>query len=97
METLFTGGVVKQFVDGVETDVQVKSITSMISGTLGKCDIDILMTLKNNIVIGGGNSMPEGFKERLKNDNEGVTIDCEPYRNFNSWVGGSMLASTSVF
>lgn len=70
METLFTG---------CETETEkVKSITKMINDTLYKCDSDIIMTLKNNIVVGGGNSMPEGFKERLRNKIEGCVIECEP-------------------
>jgi len=92
MEVLFKGGF-------KEDKTPVKPIKKMILETLTKCDQDIEYILKNNIVVGGGNSMPDGFKERLRNEMnaDSCVIESEPYRNFNSWVGGSMLASTSVF
>lgn len=74
-----------------------KSVFKMIRETISKCDTDIMQTLQSNIVVGGGNSMPEGFRDRMRNEVEDCVLEFDPYRNFSSWVGGSMLASTSVF
>jgi len=74
-----------------------KSLKKMIYETIEKCDTDIMKTLKDNIVVGGGNSMPEGFRDRIKGEISDCVLEFDPYRNFSSWVGGSMLASTSVF
>jgi len=50
----------------------------MIEDTLNKCDNDIKNILKENVVVSGGNSMHEGFKERLIKEVHEFRVDCEP-------------------
>jgi len=73
MERLFVGGY-------KEDKTPIKPLKKMIMETLTKCDQDIVLTLKNNIVVGGGNSMPDGFKERLRKETteDNCVVECEP-------------------
>ena len=67
---------------------------------------DIGKDLYNNIILSGGNSMFNGFKERLTKEikdlapesiKEEVHVIASPERKFAVWIGGSILSQISTF
>ena len=69
-----------------------------------KCDIDLRKDFFNNIIVSGGNTMCEGFVNRLKKEMSALApgrmrtkIVAPPERNYNVWIGGSIVASLSTF
>jgi len=75
--------------------------------SINKCDIDIRETLFSNILITGGNSIVPGFNERLESgihSRAPQSVKTKIYsflksseRQFGSWLGASILASTGSF
>ena len=58
------------------------------------------------IVLAGGNTMFDGFAERLRTEIEthvpgkllkGLEVVAPPERKYSTWIGGSILASLSTF
>ena len=74
--------------------------------SIQKCDIDIKRYMYNSIILSGGNTMFNGFSERLTKEirmlapesmKEEIRV-CESYdRRFAVWAGGSILSSISTF
>ena len=69
-----------------------------------KCDVDIRSDLYQNIVLAGGNTMLPGFAERLEKEMVAlapayrrVNVVAPAERKYSTWIGGSILASLSVF
>jgi actin len=71
-----------------------------------KCDIDTKKELYNNIILSGGNTMFNGFIDRLSQEvrpmvpasmKEEVNISGSPERLYSAWQGGSILSSVSTF
>jgi actin len=71
-----------------------------------KCDIDTKKELYNNIILSGGNTMFNGFRDRFAQEiksmvptsmKEEVYISESPERQYSSWQGGSILSSVSTF
>ena len=70
---------------------------------LGMCDIDLRPALYGSVVVTGGNTLIQGFTERLDRDLRAktpATMRCKliaangvQERRFGSWIGGSILAS----
>jgi actin, other eukaryote len=66
---------------------------------------EVRKELFENIVVGGGTTMLDGFSERLKKEivqlsslpSLNVKVVSPPERKFSSWVGGSILTSLSSF
>ncbi|VVC25341.1 Actin family [Cinara cedri] len=83
------------------------SIGQIIISSLGKCDKDLRPYLCNNIVVTGGNSLIQGFPERLNYDvsvlapaNTKLKViapSSSTKRRFAAWHGGSILGSVDVF
>ncbi|CEG67674.1 hypothetical protein RMATCC62417_04071 [Rhizopus microsporus] len=78
----------------------------MIYNSASSCDADLRPLLLNNIVITGGNTLLNGFTERLNHElpikapgskikihASGNTVE----RKSGSWLGGSILASLGTF
>ena len=74
--------------------------------SIQKCDIDIKKDLYNCIVLSGGNSMFNGFKERLEKEikyiapdsmKEEVKVIASPERKYAIWIGGAILSTISTF
>jgi|GEM_PF-1973151 len=65
------------------------------------CDSSNRSDLLGNIVLGGGNTMVNGFAERLQMQlekiagKETVKVRAPPERKYSSWIGGSIVASLS--
>jgi len=69
-----------------------------------KCDIDIRKDLYANIVLSGGNTMFPGIADRMQKEittlappTMNVKVIAPPDRKYSTWIGGSILASTSAF
>ena len=74
--------------------------------SISKCENDISRELFSNIVLAGGNTMFDGFAERLRTEIEthvpgkllkGLEVVAPPERKYSTWIGGSILASLSTF
>jgi actin-related protein len=70
------------------------------------CDVDMRRILCNNILLSGGSTMFEGFEGRLQKEMTNLlppTVKVkiispeENERKYSAWIGGSILASISVF
>ena len=66
-------------------------------------DIDIRASLFENIYLSGGNTLLDGFKERLEKDLSSiqskykVKVNAPPERRYSSWIGASIISSFSSF
>ncbi|XP_050304772.1 actin-like protein 6B [Anthonomus grandis grandis] len=73
----------------------------------GMCDVDIRPALYNSVVLTGGNSLVQGFSDRLSRDLQSrtpgsmklklIAANGSVERRFGAWVGGSILASIGTF
>lgn len=71
------------------------------------CDVDVRPALYSNVVLTGGNSLVQGFNERLSRDLSTrtpgsmrlklIAANGTVERRFGAWVGGSILASIGTF
>lgn len=83
-----------------------KGLSESCYDSILKCDIDLKKDLYHNIVLSGGNSMFNGFQERLTKEikafapesmKEEVRVFASYERKFAVWSGGSILSSISTF
>jgi len=79
-------------------------IHQAVHDTIVGCDIDIRAALWGNIIISGGNTLFPGFADRLKAEVQEkapgeitVELEASDEREFNVWIGGSILSSMSTF
>jgi len=81
-----------------------KTISTMLTSSLGVCDPDLRLNLLSNVVLTGGGSLMTGFADRLnfelgrlhgsaKLQAAGVALE----RKYGAWLGGSILASLGTF
>lgn len=78
-----------------------KGIQEGVLKVLSSCDPQLRQQLANNIVLMGGNSMIEGFPERLFEELNRVlpseisdfSIFARPDRSNQAWLGGSLMTS----
>lgn len=91
-------------------DVPSNSMLSMghvITTSVGMCDIDMRPSLYSSVITVGGNSLLNGFTDRLNRDLSNKTPSTmrlkliaatgSSERRFSSWIGGSILASLGSF
>ena len=79
----------------------------MACASIEKCDNDLKISLYNNIVLAGGTTVMNGFKDRFEteivnlaekhNANTDINVCGGPHRGHAAWIGGSMIASMSTF
>ena len=69
-----------------------------------KTDMSIHKTLYNNIVLSGGNTLFQGFPDRIRREinemappTKKTRIIAPPERQYSAWIGGSILASLPSF
>eukprot|EP01094_Clydonella_sp_ATCC50884_P007084 TRINITY_DN1625_c0_g3_i1.p1 TRINITY_DN1625_c0_g3~~TRINITY_DN1625_c0_g3_i1.p1 ORF type:complete len:290 (+),score=82.00 TRINITY_DN1625_c0_g3_i1:95-871(+) len=69
-----------------------------------KCAVDIRRDLFGNVVLSGGNTMFPGLADRMEKEltvlapsRTKVKIIAPPERKYSVWMGGSILASLSIF
>ncbi|KAI9347469.1 actin family [Pilaira anomala] len=79
-------------------------IHEIIYNTIMKCDVDIHQDLYSQIVLAGGNTMLDGFADRLHMElslltpsSTKIEMIAPSDRMFSAWTGGSSLASLSTF
>jgi actin-related protein len=86
-----------------EYDIE-EGIHKMCFDTISKCDFEIHPLLYKNIVLSGGCTMFPGLPERLTKEIQGlvpaatkVKVIAPEHRKNSVWIGGSILASLSMF
>jgi len=94
------------FVKGKESS-SILSVSHTATTSVGMCDIDIRPSLYNSVIVVGGNSLLNGFTERLNRDLSTktppsmklklISSSVSSERRFSSWIGGSILASLGSF
>ncbi|XP_056642667.1 actin-like protein 6B [Diorhabda carinulata] len=75
--------------------------------SVGMCDVDIRPALYSSVVLTGGNTLVQGFSDRLSRDLSSripgsmrlkmIAANGTVERRFGAWVGGSILASIGTF
>lgn len=80
------------------------AVVQLLANSLSKVDIDLRMTLYNEIVLSGGNTMMEGFPERFIKETKRILPNevksrclAPAKRDTMCWEGGSILASLPSF
>jgi len=83
------------------------SAAHVVTTSVGMCDIDLRPSLYGSVVVTGGNTLIQGFTERLSRDLQIKTpsqmrfkliaVNGNQERRFGSWIGGSILASLGSF
>ena len=86
------------------TDASEVRIQHMVFNSIQLCDVDIQREMYSNVVLSGGSTMFEGLDKRLMKEltalapsTTTIQIVAPSYRNYSSWIGGSILASLSTF
>lgn len=103
-EGLFDPSIIKDLPSGNT----MLSVGHVVTTSVGMCDIDIRPSLYSSVIVTGGNTLLQGFTDRLNRDLStktppsmrlkiisGTTGSAE--RRFSSWIGGSILASLGSF
>lgn len=81
-------------------------VQRMVVDAIVKSDLDIRKELYNNIVVAGGNTLFNGFTEKLQkvvpeiapqNVKVKVIAHTPGERKFCAWIGGSILSSLGSF
>jgi len=83
------------------------SAAHVVTTSVGMCDIDLRPSLYGSVVVTGGNTLIQGFTERLSRDLSVKTpsqmrfkliaVNGNQERRHGSWIGGSILASLGSF
>ncbi|NP_001018576.1 actin-like protein 6B [Danio rerio] len=79
----------------------------VVTTSIGMCDIDIRPGLYGSVIVTGGNTLLQGFTERLNRELSQkappsmrpklIACNSSIERRFSSWIGGSILASLGTF
>ena len=84
--------------------IEQEGVHKLLMHSMMKCDKDIRQDLCDNILISGGNTMINGFSERLQKEIKvlaparvEIKIIAPSERKYSAWIGGSILASLSTF
>ncbi|XP_017780239.1 PREDICTED: actin-like protein 6B isoform X2 [Nicrophorus vespilloides] len=82
-------------------------VSSLVTTSVGMCEMDIRATMYSNVIITGGNSNIHGFTERLTRDLQlkvppSMRLKIIPQngsidRRFAPWLGGAILGSLATF
>ncbi|XP_022790120.1 actin-like protein 6B isoform X2 [Stylophora pistillata] len=92
-------------VKGIEGSTAI-GVTQVVTTSVGMTDIDIRAGLFGSVIVTGGNTLLQGFTDRLNRELLSKTppsmrlklISSAPTeRRFNPWIGGSILASLGSF
>ena len=85
----------------------VMGVAQVVTTSVGMCDIDVRPSLYGGVIVTGGNSLIQGFTDRLNRDLAAKTPPsmrlkivagaAAAERRFASWIGGSILASLGTF
>nr|KAF6365722.1 actin like 6B [Pipistrellus kuhlii] len=79
----------------------------VVTTSIGMCDIDIRPGLYGSVIVTGGNTLLQGFTDRLNRELSQKTppsmrlkliaSNSTMERKFSPWIGGSILASLGTF
>uniref|UniRef100_A0AAR2K5G7 Actin-like 6A n=1 Tax=Pygocentrus nattereri TaxID=42514 RepID=A0AAR2K5G7_PYGNA len=79
----------------------------VVTTSVGMCDIDIRPGLYGSVIVTGGNTLIQGFTDRLNRELSQKTppsmrlkliaSNTTVERRFSAWIGGSILASLGTF
>ncbi|XP_076842278.1 actin-like protein 6B isoform X2 [Brachyhypopomus gauderio] len=79
----------------------------VVTSSIGMCDIDIRPGLYGSVIVTGGNTLLQGFTERLNRELSQkappsmrlklIASNSSVERRFSPWIGGSILASLGTF
>lgn len=79
----------------------------VVTTSVGMCDIDVRPSLYGAVIVTGGNTLIQGFTERLNRDLSAktppsmrlkiISSNNAAERRFGAWIGGSILASLGTF
>ena len=78
-------------------------VVDILNDSILKVDVDVRASLFENIYLSGGNTLFDGFKERLEKDLSSiqskykVKVNAPPERRYSSWIGASIISSFSSF
>lgn len=82
----------------------IPSVQELVQEAIKKSDIDLRAGLYQSITLSGGNTMLNGFQERLDkeltamvSDKVKIKIIAPTERKFSVWIGGSVLATLATF
>lgn len=85
----------------------VMGAAQVVTTSVGMCDIDVRPSLYGSVIVTGGNSLLQGFTDRLNRDLSAKTppsmrlkiigASGTVERRFGAWIGGSILASLGTF
>lgn len=77
--------------------LEFSGIHNLIHSSIMKCDIDVRSDLYRNIILSGGNTLFQGFPERLEKEMSSFfarpKIIAPPERKYSVWIGANILAS----
>lgn len=79
----------------------------VVTTSVGMCDVDLRPQLYGNVVVTGGNTLMQGFNDRLNRDLgiktpstmrfKLISANGAQERRYGSWIGGSILGSLGSF
>jgi actin-related protein 4 len=93
-------------VSGEAAPTKAQTIPEMVKNSISSVDMDLRAALLQNIVVTGGNTLINGFTDRLNSElttlYPGARIKIQAAgltseRRFGSWIGGSILGSLGTF
>jgi len=85
---------------------QNQGVAQLIFSSVGLCDVELRPLLLNNVVVAGGNTLWQGYNDRLNWELTSLTPGSKikihapgntTERKCSSWLGGSILASLGTF
>lgn len=84
-----------------------RGVQHLVVSSVDSCDVDVHSNLWSSIILTGGNTLLNGYSERLLVEIQkvvpvgtrfkAITPPSVHERNFSSWIGGSILASLGSF
>jgi actin-related protein len=84
--------------------IESQGLHQLIFQTIMENSIDIRKELSSNIVLSGGNTMFQGFSDRMQKELVSlapstlkIKVIAPPERKYSVWIGGSILASLNTF
>ena len=76
----------------------------MVVDSINRVDLDLRQALFSNIILSGGTTLTKGFGDRLLSEVKQlaykdilIKIFAPTERKYSTWVGGSILASLSIY
>jgi len=84
--------------------LEYPGVHELLVNSVKKCDMDLRKTLFNEVVLAGGNTLINGFGDRLSSEVKKIApkdlrirIYAAPERKYTCWLGGSILSNLDSF